>query len=124
MAYFNKITINGAEIIRPNNFTPERIDIYAGELTLLSGNEQADIVGWKYADMTMQWDALPEAQLQILLAMFGACELTFTDADGTEQTETITRTSAVTSATRFIGPEGTPLWSNVNVSIKFMTAHH
>lgn len=123
MAYFNTIKINGADIIRPNNFTPERSDIYAAEITLMAGGTNADLIGWKYADMTMQWDALPEAQLQTLLHMSGSSVLKFKDADGVEHTENIIRTSAVTTATRFIGPEGVPLWSNVNVAVKFLDSH-
>ena len=123
MAYFNMIKINGVDIIRPNDFTPERTDIYAGEITTLTGSKRADLIGWQYADMTMQWDALPEEQLQVLLGMTGVCTIEFEDADGLQHKENIRRISAVTSATRFNGPDDTPLWKNVNVAIGFMDAH-
>lgn len=124
MAYFNMIKINGADIIRPNDFTPERTDLYAAEIVTMTGKKIADLIGWKYGDMTLQWDALPEAQLQTLLNMSGNCTIQFTDPDGQQHTENIIRTSAVTSATRFLGPEGTPLWKNVNVAISFLDAHN
>jgi len=124
MAYFNTIMINGEDIIRPNGFSPKREDLYAGEITTCNGSITADLVGWKYADTTMQWDALPEDQLQTLLAMKGEATLTFDDADGNTRSEKIIRTSAVTTATRHIGPEGTPLWIDVNVEVRFINAHN
>lgn len=123
MAYFTKIKINGAEIIRPNDFTPERTDLYAAEITTMTGRKIADLIGWKYGDMTLQWDAIPESQLNYLLGLKGECTLVFEDPDGTEHTEAIMRTGIVTTATRFTGPEGTPLWSNVSMSISFLDSH-
>lgn len=123
MAYFNTIKINGVEIIRPNDFTPERTDLYAGEIKTLTGSKKADLVGWQYADMTMQWDALPEEHLHVLLSMSGVCKFEFEDADGLQHTENIRRISEVTTATRVNGPDGAPLWKNVNVAISFMDAH-
>lgn len=123
MSYFTNIKINGADIIRPNDFTPERTDIYAGEITTMTGKKIADRIGWSYGDMTMQWDTLPEQMLYILLNMSGTCTLQFLDADGVEHTENIVRTSAVHTATRDTSPEGNPLWKNVNVAIRFLDAH-
>lgn len=124
MAYFNMIKINGADVIRPNDFTPERTDLYAAEITTMSGKKIADLIGWKYGDMTLQWDALPEAQLQTLLSMSGTNTLQFLDADGVEHTENIIRVSEIASATRFDGPEGSPLWKNVTIAISFLDAHN
>lgn len=124
MAYFNTIAINGEDIIRPNGFSPQREDLYAGEIVTCIGNIEADLVGWKYADMTMQWDALPEDQLQTLLAMKGECTLEFDDADGESRFEKIVRTGAVSTATRHVRPDGTPLWTDVNVEVRFINAHN
>lgn len=120
---FHKIKINGVEIYRPNDFSPSREDVYEAEIITMTGKRLADIVGWKYADMTLQWDAIPESQLNYLLGLRGACTLVFEDADGAEHTEAIIRTGIVTTATRYIGPEGTPLWSNVNMTISFLDSH-
>lgn len=123
MAYFNNIKINGTNIYRPNGFTPQRQDVYAAEITTCTGKTIADLIGWKFANMTMQWDALPQDQLEVLLAMSGECTLEFTDADGVARTEAVVRTSAVTTATRFTR-NGVPVWSNVQLEVMFLNAHN
>ena len=79
---YNTIQLNGVELFRPNDFSPKREDIYGAEITTCSGKVIADRVGWRYADMTLQWDTLPQAQLDVLLAVTGQATLVFTDADG------------------------------------------
>lgn len=123
MAYFNHIKINGNDIYRPNDFTPERTDVYAAEFETMTGKIRADLIGWKYADMTMQWDSLPEDQLHVLMNMIGNCTIEFNDSEG-KQIENIARKSAVEVATRHIGPDGKPLWKNVSVAIRFLDAHN
>lgn len=117
------IRINGNKVFRPNGFTLEREDLYASEITTLSGNTIADLIGWKYSDMTLNWDMLPEQQLKTILDMSGECELIFEDADGVTVRERIMRTSAVTTASRFVNENGNALWRNVSCSIKFLNAH-
>lgn len=126
MARYNTITLTiGAvehELYRPNNFNPAREDVYAAEYVTCTGKVIADRIGWRYSDMRMQWDAIPDAQLAALLSMSGECELTFADADGTH-TEKVIRTGQSITATRHTGPDGTPLWVDVECGIRFITTH-
>ena len=50
---FNTITINGHEIYRGNEFTLQREYIYAGEYETCTGKRCADLVGWRYSDLTV-----------------------------------------------------------------------
>lgn len=120
---FLKIGNTTYTLYRPNNFNPAREDVYAAEYTACTGKVIADRIGWRYADMSMQWDAIPDAQLEALLSMAGECELTFEDKDGTH-TEKIIRTGQSITATRHTGPEGTPLWFDVECNIRFLTTHN
>ena len=61
---FNNITINGTEIYRSNGFTLSREWIYAGEIVTCTGKVCADVVGWRYSNLQLQWDNLPQDQLQ------------------------------------------------------------
>ena len=45
-------------------------------------------IGWKYADMTLTWDGLPQNMVDVLVGMSGECTLEFDDAEGREQTLT------------------------------------
>lgn len=98
--------------------------MYASEITTCTGKTIADLIGWKYADMQLQWDTLPESQLNTLLDMTGENTIEFEDADGVVHTETIIRTSAVNTATRFSFANNSPVWSNVTVEVKFINVHH
>lgn len=119
---YNCILIDGTQIYRPNGFSPERQDIYAAEITTCTGKTIADRVGWKYSDMTWEWDGIPQEQVDALLAMKGAVSLQFDDADGETHTETIIPISKVTTATRItIG--GKPHWNNVKVAVRFLDSH-
>lgn len=121
---YSTIQINGKEILRPNDFSPQREDIYAAEITTCTGATIADRIGWKYSDMTLSWDTLPQSQLEVLLSMSGESTITFTDADGTSHTEKIVRTSAVSTATRSTSAGGNPVWSDVKVEVRFLDAYN
>lgn len=121
---YNTIQLNGVELFRPNDFSPKREDIYGAEITTCSGKVIADRVGWRYADMTLQWDTLPQAQLDVLLAVTGQATLVFTDADGVPHTEQVIPTSRVWVATRFTGLDGNPCWKDVSMGVRFVNAHH
>nr|DAL21364.1 MAG TPA_asm: hypothetical protein [Caudoviricetes sp.] len=121
---YSVIKINGTEILRPSDFSPQREDLYAAEITTCTGKTIADRIGWKYSDMTLEWDILPQKQLEVLLSMRGECEVTFTDADGISHTERIVRSSAVSTATRSTDAEGHPVWSDVKVEVRFLDAHN
>lgn len=120
---YSTIKINGTDILRPSDFSPQREDLYAAEITTCTGKTIADRIGWKYSDMTMEWDMLPQKQLEVLLSMQGECEVTFTDADGISHTERIVRSSAVSTVTRSTGADGHPVWSDVKVEVRFLDAH-
>jgi hypothetical protein len=121
---YSTIQINGKEILRPNDFSPQREDIYAAEITTCTGATIADRIGWKYSDMTLEWDTLPQAQLEVLLSMSGEGTITFTDADGTSRTEQIVRSSAVSTASRATSADGKPVWSDVKVEVRFLDAYN
>lgn len=121
---YNTIQLNGVELFRPNDFAPKREDIYGAEITTCSGKVIADRVGWRYADMTLQWDTLPQAQLDVLLAVTGQATLVFVDADGVSHTEQVIPTSRVWVATRFTGLDGNPCWKDVSMGVRFVNAHH
>ena len=116
------ITIDGYGVYRPPEFTLEREDVYAGEIITCTGKLCADLVGWRYADMTLSWDALPQSMVDTLIGMSGACQLAFTDADGTTHTESVIRTSAVYMQHRDT-VNGTTWGRNVEVSVRFINVH-
>ena len=120
----NTIKINGTDIFRPTDFSPARENIYAAEITTCTGKTIADLIGWKYSDMTMQWDTLPQDQLDELLAMSGECTLIFDDADGTEHTETIIPTTQVWVSTRTTKLDGSVVWKDISVGVRFINAHN
>jgi hypothetical protein len=121
---YSTIQINGKEILRPNDFSPQREDIYAAEITTCTGATIADRIGWRYSDMTLEWDTLPQSQLEILLSMSGQSTITFTGADGASHTESIVRTSAISTASRATSSAGNPVWSDVKVEVRFLNAHN
>ena len=122
MTRLDYIVINGEDIYKPVEFSPQREDIYRGEYTTCTGDTIADRIGWKYSDMTLKWDALPQDMVDILIGMTGECTLTFDDLDGTFHTETIVRKSAVALRHRFT-QRGQTIWKDVEVSITFIKAH-
>ena len=124
MAYFNTITIDGDTYYRPNGFTPAREYVYAAEYTTCTGKTIADLVGWKYSDITLNWDSLPQTQIDNLLALNGEeVTMTWTDADGTTASETVIPSTHSLTATRFtIGT--TPLWSDIQTELRFINVHN
>lgn len=121
---YSMIKINDTDILRPNDFSLHREDIYAAEITTCTGKTIADRIGWRYADMTLEWDMLPQESLDLLLSMTGQCSITFTDADGQIHTESIVRASAVMTSTRTITASGKPVWKDVRVEVRFINAHN
>lgn len=117
------IKINNNQIYRPPEFKPEREDIYKGDYTTCTGKIIADRVGWKFADMTLEWDALPQRMVDVLVGMSGACTLDFDDLDGEFHQEQIVRISAVGLRHRYTTSAGETLWKKVSVSIKFIGSH-
>lgn len=122
MAYEN-IKINDIEIPRPPEFAPKREDVYAGEITTCTGKLIADKIGWKYADMDLQWNALPQSVVDTLVNMTGVSTLTFDDADGVEHTEQIITTSKVWLRHRYTY-KGEAIWKSVSVGVRFINVHN
>ena len=120
---FNTITIDGVEIFRPNDFTPVREDVYAQEITTCTGKLIADRLGWKFADMALSWDMLPEDQLDVVLGISGQFTLTFTDADGTVQSEDCICRKRPYTGTRFTC-QGGAVWKDPQLEVSFINVHN
>lgn len=122
MAVPETITINGVQIQRPPDFSPTREDVLAGEYTTCTGKLIADRIGWKFADMTLTWPALPQSSVNALTSMSGATTMIFDDLDGTTQTEQVIRSSVVGLRNRNT-IRGTVWWRNVQVEVRFINVH-
>ena len=121
---FNTITIDGNEFYRGNDFTLSREFVYAGEIETCTGKRCADVIGWRYADMSIQWDTLPEGQLSSLLALDGTeVNMTFGSEDGTSVTEAVIPSVITSTATRSTNPQGNPLWKGISLGLRFINAH-
>ena len=124
MSALDTITINSTSITRPPKFAPARVDVYKGEYTTCIGKTIADRVGWKYEDMTLEWDALPQSMVDALIQMDsgGVSTITFDSPSGATVTENIIRTSAVAMRHRQT-ISGVTYWKDVKLSIRFIDAH-
>lgn len=116
------IIINGEQIPRPPKFSPTRSDIYKGDYVTCTGKTIADKIGWKYADMSLEWDALPQQAVDVLVNMSGVNTIVFDDLDGELVEEQIVRTSAVALRHRYT-QGGVTIWKKVKVDIKFIGSH-
>ena len=116
------IIINGEQIPRPPKFMPAREDIYKGDYVTCTGKIIADKVGWKYSDMTLEWDGLPQQAVDVLVNMSGVGSMVFDDLDGEIVEEQIVRTSAVALRHRYtLG--GVVVWKKVKINIRFIGSH-
>ena len=116
------IIINGEQIPRPPKFSPAREDIYKGDYVTCTGKTIADKIGWKYSDMSLEWDALPQQMVDVLVNMSGVNTIVFDDLDGELVEEQIVRTSAVALRHRYT-QGGVTIWKKVKVEIKFIGSH-
>lgn len=121
---FNTIRINSTDILAPNDFQPAREDVYTGEITTCTGKLIADRIGWKYADMSLEWDMLPQADLMVLIGVSGMFDFTFTDVDGTTVTESAIPKSRVYTGTRYTDQNGNVVWRDVQFGITFVNTHN
>ena len=119
----NTITINNVEIFRPNDFTPEREDVYAGEYTTCTGKTVADRIGWKFSDMSLEWDMLTADMMSTITSLPGSFDITFTDSDGSH-TATVIKTGFANTATRLTDNFNNVIWKNVKLNISFIDAHN
>lgn len=120
---FNTITLDNNEIFRPNDFTPEKESVYQGEYTTCTGKTIADCVGWKYADMDLTWDYLPDSMMSDLLSLTGTFTFAFDDSSGA-QSENVIITGFSNTATRFTDDDGNVMWKNVVLGLRFIDVHN
>lgn len=122
---FNTITLNGEEIFRGNEFNLSREWIYAGEYTTCTGKLVGDIVGWRYADLSLTWDNLPQSQLQKVIGLNGsAVAMTFSNEFNENVTEMVIPTVTTAQVTRLTDPQGNVAWSGIGLTLKFINAHN
>ncbi|MEE1005853.1 MAG: hypothetical protein U0L66_01515 [Acutalibacteraceae bacterium] len=123
---FNTISINSEIIYQGNDFTLQREYIYAAEYETCTGKRCADLVGWRYADLTVQWDTLPEEMLGSVMGLTGeAVDFTFTDELGNSITESVIPTVISSQATRLTNPyDRSAIWRNVSLQLRFINAHN
>lgn len=120
---FNTITINGTEVYRPNEFTLQRENVYAAEIETCIGKRIADLVGWRYADMTLSFDTLPQAMLDDILAISGEVTMEFANESNESVTEQVIVRASTAQVTRFTNYEGDVLWKDFEIEISFINAH-
>lgn len=122
---FNTITLNGEEIFRGNEFNLSREYIYAGEYETMTGKRVGDIVGWRYADLSLTWDNLPQSQLQKVIGLNGsAVAMTFSNEFNENVTEMVIPTVTTAQVTRLTDPQGNVAWSGIGLTLKFINAHN
>ena len=120
---YNTITIDNVEYPRPSDFELKREDVYSGEYETCTGKVIADRIGWRYSNITLKFDTLPNNKLQSLSAINSAVSFIFTDDDGVH-TESVIRMGFENTPTRYTGPDGQSLWKNVAVTMRFLNAHN
>lgn len=122
---FNTISIEEVEIFRGNNFSLEREWIYAAEIVTCTGKRCADVVGWRYKDLTIQWDNLPQDQLQTILDLDGSeVNMTFTNEQNQSVTEAVIPLVTTAQITRLTDPNGNVAWSGIGLQVRFINAHN
>ena len=122
---FNTISIEEVEIFRGNNFSLEREWLYAAEIETCTGKRCADVVGWRYKDLTIQWDNLPQDQLQTILDMDGSeVNMTFTNEQNQSVTEAVIPLVTTAQITRLTDPNGNVAWSGIGLQVRFINAHN
>lgn len=125
LGIFNTISIDDTEIYRGNNFTLERNWIYAAEIETCTGKRCADVIGWRYNDLTINWDNLPQDQLQVLLDLDGSeVDMTFSNEANQSVTETVIPLVLTSQVTRLTDPNGDIAWTGIGLQIRFINAHN
>lgn len=126
MSRYFKIIENEEEkqVLQSNAFAPQKEFIYAEEYTTCKGEIRADYLGWRYAQMVLSWDTLPEDQLLILYGLSEEFTFKFTDPSGTEVTETAIPVTNVQAASRHLWPDGSAVWKDVQLEVRFINVHN
>lgn len=127
MADLTKIyfVINGIkyELPRPPELQIQREDVYGGEYTTCTGKKIADVIGWRYSDLTLKWDALPQKYIDILVQLKGQCKMIFDAPESEEENEDIVRSTVVYLRHRFL-QNGETWWKDVSVGVKYLNVHN
>lgn len=125
MAYtlFNTITIDGTEVFRPNDFTLQRENVYAAEIETCTGKRIADLIGWRYSDLSLEFDWLPQDKLSALLAIQGEVSMTFGNEIEETVTETVIVKTSAATVTRLTAPDGEIAWKGIQLEVQFINAH-
>lgn len=124
LGVFNTITINGTAIYRGNDFTLQREWIYAAEIETCTGKRCADVVGWRYSDLQLSWDNLPQDQLQTILDLSGSeVDMTFSNEKNQTVTEKVIPKVTTAQVTRMTDPQGDIAWTGVGLTVTFINAH-
>ena len=122
---FNTISIDSNEIYRGNDFTLQREYIYAGEYVTCTGKRCADVVGWRYSDLTVTWGNLPHDQMENILALSGLeVDMTFENERGASVTEKVIPRIISSQASRLTDPYGRKAWTNISLQLQFTEAHN
>ena len=117
------LKINGNRIPFCNGFTMTQVPNIVNEVTLMNGNVQADINGWKYADTTLKWEMLHEDDLTTLLSgtdpIRGTFELSFYEpGSNAYKTVKALRKGRVVVKTRY-KEAGKILWKGIEIELTF-----
>lgn len=120
---YNKITIDGTEVFRPNDFTLQRENVYAAEIETCTGKRIADLIGWRYSDLSLEFDWLPQAKLSALLDIQGEVSITFGNEIEETVTETVIVKTSAATVTRLTAPDGQVAWKGIQLEVQFINAH-
>lgn len=122
---FNTISIDNKEIFRGNEFALQREYIYAGQYETCTGKRCADVVGWRYSDLTINWGNLPQSQLEDILDLNGTeVEMTFESESGASVTEKVIPLVISSQASLHTDPFGNKAWTNISLQLQFTEAHN
>lgn len=106
-----------------NGFEMKQVPNIVNEVTLMNGNTQADINGWKYEDTTLKWDFLYENDLQTLLSetdpIRGTFDFSFYEpgSNGYKTVKAL-RIGRVVVKTRY-KERGKIVWTGIKIDLTF-----
>lgn len=113
--------INSTVLPDPKEWRPEREYIYAGEYTSQTGKQFADIVGWRFAPVTLSWDVLLDNEMAIIINTGSTFTLTFEDPKLGEVT-TGARLMRFGSTHRRKYWKGQSIWTDFSMEVMFLDA--
>lgn len=123
---FNGITINGTTIPRPSDFELTRENVYAAELTTCTGKIIADCIGWRFADVILQWDYLTQEDLNVIMNLNHTTTISFDYPDGTTNetyTENVIIRERTTVGSRMTDSAGNQIWKDIQMGVSFINVH-